>query len=136
MVATKTLVPHGDCADHLVVSARAGDEVGLYLVDATAAGVSRTPYRTHDRRRGAQITFDGAAAVRLGSGEASPIISDVEIITQISQCAEAIGALERCLELTTECLKTRKQFGVTLSTFQTPPAMRPTCTCGWNWPAA
>ncbi|HMS74434.1 acyl-CoA dehydrogenase family protein [Gordonia sp. (in: high G+C Gram-positive bacteria)] len=119
LIGTKTLVPHGDCADQLVVSAREGDEIGLYLVDASAAGVTRTAYRTHDRRRGAQIVFDGAPAVRLGSGDASSIIADVEVTTQIAQCAEAIGALERCLELTTEYLKTRKQFGVTLSTFQT-----------------
>ncbi|MFZ2242638.1 MAG: acyl-CoA dehydrogenase family protein, partial [Gordonia amarae] len=119
LTGTKTLVPHGDCADQLVVSAREGDEIGLYLVDASAAGVTRTAYRTHDRRRGAQIVFDGAPAVRLGSGDASSIIADVEVTTQIAQCAEAVGALERCLELTTEYLKTRKQFGVTLSTFQT-----------------
>ena len=33
-------------------------------------------------------------------------------------CAEAVGAMDEALRLTTDYLKTRKQFGVTLSKFQ------------------
>ena len=44
---TKSLVGHGDCAAKLIVSARDDNGVGLYLVDADAEGVTRTPYRTH-----------------------------------------------------------------------------------------
>lgn len=118
VTGTKSLVPHGDCADKLVVSARSGDEIGLYLVDADAVGVTCTPYRTHDRRRGAQIVFDGAPAVRLGSGDAAQIIADTEVSTQTALCAEAVGAMERSLDLTVDYLKSRKQFGVPLATFQ------------------
>ncbi|MGC4933351.1 acyl-CoA dehydrogenase family protein [Gordonia sp. DT30] len=118
LTGTKTLVPHGDCADKLIVSARADGELGLYLVDAGADGVTRTAYRTHDRRRGAQIVFADAPATRLGSGDASTIIADAEIGIQTALCAEAVGAMERALDLTVDYLKTRKQFGVTLATFQ------------------
>lgn len=118
ITGNKSLVPHGDCADHLVVSARSGDDIGLYLVAADADGVHRTPYRTHDRRRGAQIVFDGAPAQRIGAGDASQIITDAEVWEQTALCAEAVGAMDRVLSLTVEYLKTRKQFGVTLSTFQ------------------
>ncbi|MFT4087196.1 MAG: acyl-CoA dehydrogenase family protein [Gordonia sp. (in: high G+C Gram-positive bacteria)] len=115
----KSLVDHGDCADAFVVSARDADGVvGLYLVAADAAGVSRTAYRTHDRRRGAQVVFDNAAAIPLGEGDASSIIGDVEVQTQAALCAEAVGAMQRSLTLTTEYLKSRKQFGVTLANFQ------------------
>ncbi len=116
---TKVLVGHGDCADKLVVSARTADGVGLFVVDADAEGVTRTSYRTHDRRRGAQIEFTDAAAVRLGSGDATQLIADAEVGIQTALCAEAVGAMERSLDLTVEYLKTRKQFGVTLSHFQT-----------------
>lgn len=118
LTGTKSLVPHGDCADKLIVSARENGEVGLYLVDADAEGVTRTAYRTHDRRRGAQIVFDGAPATRLGSGDASALLADVEVGIQTALCAEAVGAMERALDLTVDYLKTRKQFGVTLATFQ------------------
>ena len=119
ITGTKSLVGHGDCADKFIVSAREGNEIGLYLVDADADGVTRTAYRTHDRRRGAQVGFENAPATRLGSGDASQIISDVEVAIQTALCAEALGAMERTLDLTVEYLKTRKQFGVTLSHFQT-----------------
>ncbi|MET9201526.1 acyl-CoA dehydrogenase family protein [Gordonia sp. NPDC003585] len=118
LTGLKSLVGHGDCAHKLIVSAKDADGVGLYLIDADAEGVTRTPYRTHDRRRGAQIEFANAAARRLGSGDASDLIADAEVGIQAALCAEAVGAMERSLELTTEYLKTRKQFGVTLSTFQ------------------
>jgi len=116
---TKSLVPHGDCADTFVVSARDADgTVGLYLVAADADGVTRTGYRTHDRRRGAQVVFDGAAAQRLGSGDATPLITEIETLAQVGLCAEALGAMSRSLEMTTEYLRSRKQFGVPLATFQ------------------
>jgi alkylation response protein AidB-like acyl-CoA dehydrogenase len=116
---TKVLVGHGDCADKLVVSARTDDGIGLLLIDADADGVTRTPYRTHDRRRGAQIEFADAVATRLGTGDASEVIANAEVGIQTALCAEAVGAMERALDLTVDYLKTRKQFGVTLSQFQT-----------------
>ncbi|MCR5977458.1 acyl-CoA dehydrogenase [Gordonia jinghuaiqii] len=115
---TKTLVGHGDCAHKLIVSARVDGEVGLFLIDADSQGVTRTPYRTHDRRRGAEFTFNDAQATRLGTGDASQLIADAEVGIQTALCAEAVGAMERSLDLTVEYLKSRKQFGVPLSTFQ------------------
>lgn len=118
LTGTKTEVLAGDSADKLVVSARDGaGNVGLYVVDADAQGVSRTPFRTHDRRRGAQITFDGAPALRL-TADAEAAIARTEVLTQTALCAEAVGAMGRALELTVGYLKTRQQFGVTLSTFE------------------
>lgn len=115
----KNPVPHGDCADLLVVSATLPDGgTGLFLVVADAA--ARTPYRTFDGLRGAQLEFDGAAAELLGEpGDASGAIADGITFAQASLCAESVGAMAEALRLTTEYLKTRKQFGVTLSKFQT-----------------
>ncbi|GAA4641177.1 acyl-CoA dehydrogenase family protein [Gordonia humi] len=119
LTGTKTLVDHGDCADAFIVSARDADgAVGLYLVAADAEGLVRTAYRTHDRRRGAQVSLANTPGIRLGSGDASQIIADVEVSTQSALCAEAVGATTRTLEMTTGYLKSRKQFGVPLATFQ------------------
>ncbi|GAB2642326.1 acyl-CoA dehydrogenase family protein [Nocardia goodfellowii] len=114
----KNPVGHGDCADELVVSATLPDGgVGLFLVAADASGVSRKPYRTVDGQRGAQLEFDSAPAELLGAaGEA---IQTVIVHAQALLCAESIGAMEEALRLTTDYLKARKQFGVTLSKFQT-----------------
>ena len=119
---TKNPVLAGDCADTLVVSAALPDGgTGLFLVDASQEGsaVSRHPYPTFDGQRGAQIKLDSAPAEPLGDVlDASPAICDAIVRIQSALCAEAVGAMEEALRLTTEYLKTRKQFGVTLNKFQ------------------
>jgi alkylation response protein AidB-like acyl-CoA dehydrogenase len=117
----KSPVLAGDAADTLLVSAALpGGGSGLFLVDAAAAGVTRTGYRTFDSLRGADIGFADAPAVPLGdSGDAGAQIEAAVMRFQSAQCAEAVGAMDESLRLTTDYLKTRKQFGVPLKTFQT-----------------
>ncbi|MCP2274877.1 acyl-CoA dehydrogenase family protein [Nocardia amikacinitolerans] len=121
LTGVKNPVAHGDCADELVVSAvLPGGGVGLFLVAADGEGVSRKTFRTVDGQRGAQITFDKARAELLGdTADASEAVQIALGHAHAGLCAESIGAMEESLRLTTEYLKTRKQFGVTLSKFQT-----------------
>lgn len=114
-------VAYGDSADRLIVSAALpGGGTALFLVDPTAPGVTRTGFRTHDGRRGADIEFDGAPAELLGTpDDAADLIADVVITAQAALGAEAVGAMAEALRLTTDYLGTRKQFGVALRSFQT-----------------
>ena len=120
----KNPVLAGDCADTLVVSAALPDGgTGLFLVDAGRKNtVTRRAYPTFDGQRGAQIDLDSAPAEPLGSTsqavDASQHIRDNIIRVQSALCSEAVGAMEEALRLTTDYLKTRKQFGVTLNKFQ------------------
>lgn len=119
----KNPVLAGDSADTLLVSAAlpTGGS-GLFLVDASGEGsaVTRHGYRTFDGQRGAAIALEDAAAQPLGDGgDASEAIVAATIRFQSSLCAEAVGAMDESLRLTTDYLKTRKQFGVPLKTFQT-----------------
>jgi alkylation response protein AidB-like acyl-CoA dehydrogenase len=109
----------GDSADILVVTATLpGGGAGLFLVDAEAT--TRHSYRTFDGQRGAEVSFDGAAAQPLGEGgDVSDCIHAALIRYSSALCAEAVGAMDESLRLTTEYLKARKQFGVPLKTFQT-----------------
>jgi alkylation response protein AidB-like acyl-CoA dehydrogenase len=118
LTGTKNPVPAGDCADTLVVSAALPDGgTGLFLVDGGA--VNRHPYPTFDGQRGAQIDLDSAPAEPLGDAvDASRAIREAIIRIQSALCSEAVGAMEEALRLTTDYLKTRKQFGVTLNKFQ------------------
>lgn len=114
----KNPVLAGDCADTLVVSAALPEGgAGLFLVDGGA--VTKHPYRTFDGQRGAQIDLDNAAAEPLGDrGDAAAAIGDAIVRINSALCAEAVGAMDEALRLTTDYLKTRKQFGVTLDKFQ------------------
>ncbi|MFC9554715.1 acyl-CoA dehydrogenase family protein [Rhodococcus sp. NPDC056960] len=121
LTGTKNPVPHGGSANTLVVTAALPDGgVGLFLVDADATGLTRTPYATHDGLRAAQVELSDTPAEPLGEGgDASSAIVGAQIRAQAALCAEAVGAMEEALRLTTEYLKTRKQFGVPIAKFQT-----------------
>jgi pimeloyl-CoA dehydrogenase small subunit len=124
----KGLVLHGDCADKLIVSARkegarrdkAG--IGLFLVDAKAEGVTRRGYPTQDGMRAAEVTLANvrvAAKDELSAGEDPfPLIERVVDEAIAATSAEAVGAMSEALAMTVDYLKTRKQFGVPIGSFQ------------------
>ena len=117
----KEPVPQGARADRLVVSAALPDGgTGLFLVDPDASGVGRDGYATHDGGRAARISLDSTPAEPLGEAgvDLTPTIAAVLDIARVMACNEAIGAMEVALDATTSYLTSRKQFGVTLNTFQ------------------
>jgi alkylation response protein AidB-like acyl-CoA dehydrogenase len=119
LTGRKNPVLAGDSADKVIVTASRGDGgAGLFLVDAQAA--QRHPYRTFDGRRAAQFDFDATPAEPLGEGgDAAEHVARTVIRYQSALCAEAVGAMEEALKLTTGYLGERKQFGVPLKNFQT-----------------
>ena len=118
LTGAKSLVLHGDTADTLLVTARtAGEErarhgVGLFLVEAEAKGVSRRGYPTQDGLRAAEIEFEGVAAEPLGDpGEALLGLEWAQDEMLAAFAAESVGVMQAMLDMTTDYLKTRKQFG-------------------------
>lgn len=118
LTGVKEPVLHGGRADRLVVSAGLPQGgTGLFLVDGDAA--RRDAYATHDGGRAARVTFEGTPAVPLGAGgDAADAIALAVDGARIMAGNEAVGAMEVALATTTDYLKSRKQFGVTLNTFQ------------------
>ena len=124
----KSLVLHGDSAAKFVVSARlAGGQrdqagIGLFLIDASAKGVSARGYATVDGMRAAEVTLSGvrvgAEAVIGTPGAAFPLIERVADSAMAALCAEAGGAMAAMHELTIDYMKTRKQFGSAIGGFQ------------------
>jgi alkylation response protein AidB-like acyl-CoA dehydrogenase len=124
----KRVVLHGPSADLLVVSARTSGSdsdrsgISLFLVDAKAAGVSMKACRTLDEMRATDIAFKGVAvgadALIGNDGEALALIEEVTDFATALVCAEAVGAMKYANDATLEYLKTRKQFGVAIGSFQ------------------
>jgi alkylation response protein AidB-like acyl-CoA dehydrogenase len=115
----KEPVPHGARADVLVVSAALPDGgTGLFLVDGSEA--DRTGYSTYDGGRAARISFDGTSATPLGEPglDVTASIATVQDIARVMAANQALGAMQFLLPTTTEYLRSRKQFGVPLATFQ------------------
>jgi alkylation response protein AidB-like acyl-CoA dehydrogenase len=123
----KHAVLDGPCVDLLVVTARLAGNVrdmrgiALFMIDPAAAGVSLRALRTLDERRAADVTFDGArvdADARITAPDGLASIEEVVDYATALLCAEAVGALRYANAATLEYLKTRKQFGVPIGTFQ------------------
>jgi alkylation response protein AidB-like acyl-CoA dehydrogenase len=124
----KAVVLHGDHADLLIVSARVSGElrdrdgIGLFLVDPKADGVRIRGYQTIDGLRAAEVALDGVAVGKDAVlGEPGSAYSAIEYAVGrgiVALCAEAVGAMEVTNELTLDYLKTRKQFGVPIGSFQ------------------
>ncbi|OUZ12374.1 acyl-CoA dehydrogenase [Aeromicrobium sp. PE09-221] len=116
----KEPVPWGASADVLIVSAATEAGTGLFLVSADADGLERGGYTTHDGLRAARVSFDGTPATPLGdvSADQSALLGRALDAARIAYAHEAVGAMETALQTTVGYLKTRKQFGVTLNSFQ------------------
>ena len=87
-----------------------------------AKGVTRRGYPTQDGMRAAEITLENVRVSTsdvLGEpGAAYPVIERVVDEAIAALCAEAVGVMAEALDMTVDYLKTRKQFGVTIGTFQ------------------
>lgn len=124
----KSVVLNADAAATLVVSARtSGDRreaagITLFLVPVDAPGVSLAAYPTQDGGRAADVilsdVFVPAEAVLGPVGEGLAIVERVVEGAIAALCAEAVGLMEALHELTVDYLKTRKQFGVAIGSFQ------------------
>ncbi|HXN15157.1 MAG TPA: acyl-CoA dehydrogenase, partial [Usitatibacter sp.] len=124
----KRVVLHAPCADRLVVSARTsggGAErhgISLFLVDAKAPGISMGGYRTLDEWRAADVLFRGVRVpVEALIGKEGEGLESIEAVVDFATaliCAEAVGAIRCANAATLEYLKTRRQFGVPIGSFQ------------------
>lgn len=120
----KTAIEGGPAATTWLVSARlhGSDELALFAVAADAPGVHAQHFRTVDNRGASNLVFEQArlgAETRIGAG------GDVEAALDfaldhglVAAGAEAVGAMEAALALTTDYLRTRKQFGQLIGDFQ------------------
>ncbi|WP_257166305.1 pimeloyl-CoA dehydrogenase small subunit [Bradyrhizobium sp. SRS-191] len=124
----KFVVLNGENADTLIVTARTSggqrdkSGIGVFIVPADAKGVTRKGYPTQDGLHAADITFTGvevgADAVIGDAANGLPLIERVVDEARIALCAEAVGLMDESLKTTVEYIKTRKQFGVAIGSFQ------------------
>ena len=119
----KSLVWHGEVADAFIVSGRleASNELALFIVERAAAGLEVTGYPTIDGLRGADLKLKDvrlAVEARLGDDDGLAVLAHAFDHGVAALCAEAAGAMARLIEIASEYLRTRHQFGVALASFQ------------------
>src|ERR1700685_1470958 len=124
----KTVVLDGPSADFFLVTARSSGKtsdaagVSLFLVPRDAKGLTVIGYPTQIGARAADLKLDnvavGADALIGPSGAALAVVQRAIDRGIAALCAEAVGVMNALNKATLEYLKTRKQFGVAIGTFQ------------------
>ena len=123
LTGQKSVVPAADEADAFIVPARIGGAadattgIGLFLVEAGTAGASVTAYPTQDGARAGELKLAGAAATLI-TEDGFAVLEQAVDVGIAAACAEGVGAMDRMVAITVDYMNTRKQFGVTLATFQ------------------
>jgi len=125
---TKGVVALGEKADLLLVSARTGGSqldasgISLFLVDGSAAGLSKRGYQRFEGGRAADITFNNvqvpADALVGAQGKGYAVLEHISGYALLALASESLGAMDVAKQHTLEYLQTRKQFGVAIGTFQ------------------
>ena len=124
----KAVVLQGERADLLLVSARTaggvGDEAGisLFLVPAKTKGVEVRGAPAIDGGRVAEVVLSGVAlgadALLGAEGQGHAVLERAIGRGVLALSAESLGAMEAAKTATLEYLRTRKQFGTLIGSFQ------------------
>ncbi|WP_175766847.1 acyl-CoA dehydrogenase family protein [Burkholderia cenocepacia] len=133
LTGAKGVVDQAAQAAFFVVSARVfGNDddaagIGLFVVPADAPGVSLRDYKKIDGGRAAEVGFERVALpadAALGAPEALDGEAGAELLERVlgygllALSAEALGAMDVAKAHTLDYLRTRKQFGLPIGSFQ------------------
>jgi len=118
----------GGRADRVILAARgsgrADDETGisLFCLPGDVPGLEVEEFPTLDGQRSAQVQCKSVHVDADGligqPGQGFPLLAEAVDRMIAALCAEAVGVMSRLFEMTLEHLKTRKQFGQPLGSFQ------------------
>ncbi len=119
LTGRKVSVPAGHVADAILVPASTPDGVAVFLVETSAAGVTREAAVTTDRSKVAHVEFANAPAEPLGDvADGARIVRWMLDRALLGLCAIQIGVCEEALRMAAEYTNQREQFGKPLASFQ------------------
>ncbi len=118
---TSRFVP-APAADAFLVLTRRPDGPAIYWVDRTTPGLQITNEPLADGSASGWLRFS-KAHIPAGNSVAGPahardLVAATVDLGLIAQSAELVGNMERALEMTLDYLRTRKQFGQAIGSFQ------------------
>ena len=117
VTGVKRHVPFAAAADVLLVLARDGEEVGLFLVDPKADGVALTQQFTIASDTQYRVDLTGAAAEQIAEATWETWHRTM-LDGAILQAAAAVGGARYALDITVQYSKDRQQFGKPIGAFQ------------------
>jgi len=124
----KLFVTDAHLAHELIVTAREGSDLGIFLVPVDRPGIGRLPLDAIGGDRLFEVTFDGVAVGagdRLGGvGDGRGPVAAASRAGALARTAEMVGGAQRVLELAVDHARTRVQGGRPIGGYQ---AIQHTC---------
>jgi alkylation response protein AidB-like acyl-CoA dehydrogenase len=115
----KSFVLGAAACDGYLVSARDGDGLVVGHVECGAAGLDLKLAPTVDGRRYGTLTLRDVSARPVAAGaEAAAVLDRCHGLALVAASAEMLGAMEAVIERTLDYMRTRKQFGRAIGSFQ------------------
>jgi alkylation response protein AidB-like acyl-CoA dehydrogenase len=117
------MIYHAPCASHVIMAvAEPASDIAqsLYLVPASAEGLTIRACTTVDEQRAADLHFESVRVdqtTALVNDDPAAIERAVDL-SLLAVTAEGLGSAQRAVSLTIEYLKTRQQFGGPIGRFQ------------------
>lgn len=119
----KSMVLAGEGADAYIVSARENgaphdaDGLSLWLVPADAAGLDRRSYRLTDGSVACELHLRDVKGAERLPGKADALF-EIFDTARVAACAEMVGIMAMLMDATLEHVRTRRQFGQAIGSFQ------------------
>lgn len=118
-----SLVPAADLAARVLVPARTGDTVAIFLLDPQAKGVKVERRGTSRGEPLFDIALDsvplsGSEVLGESLKQGAKALERMRALATIATCATQVGVSQRALEMTSAYVRERVQFGVPIGSFQ------------------
>lgn len=124
----KSWVPDASSADWIIIPARASgsddatEGISLFLVPSAAPGLQRQDFRGPDHQHVSRLKLDGvqlpSTALITPPDAGFALLEEAVDHAIVARLAEACGAMEAVAAMTLDYIKTRKQFGAVIGSFQ------------------
>ncbi|MEP5762953.1 MAG: acyl-CoA dehydrogenase family protein [Halieaceae bacterium] len=119
----KYFVSDAETAELLLVFCQLQGQAALVLVEASQlpAGAVQGHVLLDQTRRGARLSLEGVSvpsAALLELDKTAATLRDIRLLGALLIAAEATGSTAACLDTVVEYLKTRKQFGKLIGSYQ------------------
>lgn len=115
LTGRKLCVPYANIATRMLVVAKEGNDVALFVVDPKDSSVTLTPLKATTYEPQFIVDFNNTPATKLGGRDAVTFLVEHYII---ALCAYQTGALEKMVQMTASYTAEREQFNAKIATFQ------------------
>jgi alkylation response protein AidB-like acyl-CoA dehydrogenase len=122
ITGTKIFVPYAHVAQYFICVAKTAKGVTLFLVDSKSPGITHASLKTIAEDKQFEVIFKNVKVLKKNiigkEGQGATQLQDILTKAAVAKSAEMVGGAQYVLEMTVNYVKDRRQFGVSVGSFQ------------------